>query len=100
MPIDAVNSAMTPLQFARMRSQVRTVETSAALSSGSAGVRGAGLGRPAQTSVQAIASHRMIPPATFHWGYRLARVNGKPVAKRSPQFADASYWSVAINRVG
>jgi hypothetical protein len=100
MPIDAVNSAMTPLQFARERSLIRTVENSVALSSGSQGSGRAISTRAAAAPAAAPQPHRMIPPATFHWSYRPAHVNGKQVAKRTLQFADTSFWSIAINHFG
>jgi len=99
MPIDSVNSAMTPLQFARARATIRTVETNTALTSGSGNARYLPSRTPAAASV-IIPTHRLLAPATFHWSYRRATANGKAVAKRTPQFADTSYWSVAINRLG
>jgi hypothetical protein len=91
---------MTPLQFARARAGVRTVETNAALTAGAGGAPGHGpivSQAPAETPV---AAHRVLPPITFHWAYARTIINGKPAAKRTPQFADTSYWSVAINRLG
>jgi hypothetical protein len=99
MPIDAVNSAMNPLQFARARSASRAVETNAALSSNGGNGRSYGTAAAPQPAAP-LPAHYSLPPAAFHWSYRLVRVNGKAVAKPTPQFADASLWSVAINRLG
>jgi hypothetical protein len=100
MPIDAVNTAMTPLQFARARGRIRTVETNAALTSHSGSTRASAAAREQSAEESARRPHHNLPPATFHWSYTLTRVNGKPAAKRTPQFADTNLWSVAINRLG
>jgi hypothetical protein len=100
MPIDAVNAAMTPLQFARARSANRTIETSAALSSGSPRSRGhLPVANPSPPDAR-IPSHRLLTPVSFHWAYSRTIINGKHVAKRTPQFADTSYWSIGLNRLG
>ena len=99
MPIDGINTAMTPTQFGRARSAVRTVETT------EASVRRkamAGNSSPSpQTANPAIAA-RQIPttltPARLHFTYR--PIPGKPAAKRHPQVADTAYWSLALNRLG
>jgi hypothetical protein len=100
MSIESINSAMTPLQFARARATVRTVETNAALTSGSGNARSLPSAVSSAAASVIIPTHRLLPPATFHWSYRLATINGKAVAKRTPQLADTSYWSVALNRLG
>ena len=103
MPIDAVNSAMTPAAIRPPpRSANRTVETK----------RRPHLPRRQRPFLRPNRRNRpplpspphsrtgSLPPTTFHWSYRLSRVNGKPVAKRTPQFADTNFWSIAINRLG
>jgi hypothetical protein len=100
MPIDSVNSAMTPLQFARAHASQRAIETSAALSGRGGSGRSYGARVSTAPDSVPIPPHRLVPPVTFHWSYARTIVNGKPAAKRTPQFADTSYWSIAVNRLG
>lgn len=102
MPVDGVNSRMTTLQFARAVSRQRTVETSDSATSNGTGTRetflaSGALAPPAPGARRAPAA---LPPASFHWSYRPVVTNGKTAAKRIPQFADSTYWSVALNSVG
>jgi hypothetical protein len=76
------------------------IETNAALSR--RGGSGRSYGSRVSTAPESTPTppHRLLPPITFHWSYARTIVNGKPAAKRTPQFADTSYWSIAINRLG
>jgi hypothetical protein len=100
MSIDAINTAMTPLQFARARSAARTVETaeSSARRQSLSGFSRAGAGISPATAETATASRLLLPPARFHWTYR--PIPGKSAAKRTPQLADSAYWSLGLNRLG
>lgn len=101
MPIEGVNSAMTTLQFAQVRSATRSVETTGPTTSHAAGRGHAGF--PAANPAPAarpIAVDRLVVPRSFHWSYRPTVVNGKRAAKRTPQLADTDYWSFSLNRLG
>jgi hypothetical protein len=100
MPIDSVNSAMTPLQFARTHASSRSIETNAALSGRGGSGRSYGSRVVAAPENASTPPHRLLTPVAFHWSYTRTVVNGKPAAKRTPQCADTSYWSIAINRLG
>ncbi|HVS72709.1 MAG TPA: hypothetical protein VHQ47_15745 [Phycisphaerae bacterium] len=101
MAIDGVNTAMTALQFARVLSRSRHVETS-----GSASSDAPGSGRyrplPPMGDGRREGNRREVSlaPAAFHWSYRPITRNGKAGAKRVPQFADSSLWSGALNHLG
>ncbi|HVX86309.1 MAG TPA: hypothetical protein VH253_16110 [Phycisphaerae bacterium] len=101
MAIEGVNTAMTAVQFARVLSRSRSVETS-----GSASSDAPGSGRyrpPPQAPERPQGGARrdvLLAPAAFHWSYRPINRNGKTAAKRVPQFADSSFWSGALNHLG
>ncbi len=96
MGIDGVNSAMTPLQFARVRSATRAIETSAPTTGNGGSGRHVFLnGSPG--GLARSTSDRLIMPPTFHWAYRPAIINGKRAAKRTPQFNDSAFWSRSLN---
>jgi hypothetical protein len=97
MPVEGVNTAMTPAQFVAARTRSRPVEDAgrAATRPGSGGLTAAAADRPQPPT--ALAAARLVPPATFHFTYR--PVPGKPAARRTPQVADAAYWSFSLNRV-
>jgi hypothetical protein len=100
MAIEGVNSRMTPLQFAATLSRSRTVETSDSASSDAPSPdRHAPTAYRSQPAAD-LRPHSELPPATFHWSYRPVRTNGKPAAKRVPQFADSAYWSLSLNSLG
>ena len=100
MPIDGINTAMTPLQFARARAASRSVETT-----GSTTTKGNGRPVPLTLITNApnsipLSPDRLVVPATFHWSYRPTLVNGKRAAKPIPQLADTDNWSFTLNRLG
>jgi len=100
MPIDGINTAMTPTQFGRARSAVRTVETTEASvrRNASAWQTAATADQPATPAISGPQAARTVLPARLHFTYR--PIPGKPAAKRLPQVADSAYWSLALNRLG
>lgn len=101
MAIEGVNTAMTTLQFARVRSAQRSVEMSTGTSRRSGSTRvSSPVVRTAEPILTAERVDRLVGPATLHWIYRAEMINGKRGAKRAPQLADSEYWSFSLNRYG
>jgi hypothetical protein len=100
MPIEGVNSRMTPLQFAATLARSRTVETSDSASSDAPSPDRHAPSSYRAHQAPALRPNSELPPAAFHWSYRPVAANGKPAAKRVPQFADSAYWSASLNYLG
>ena len=101
MALEGINTAMTPLQFARMRSASRAIESNESLGKKSSAGRNAALSMRAATAhAGPPAPERLVPPPSCRCIYQLSTSNGRPAAKRALQRADIEQWSWRINRLG
>jgi hypothetical protein len=100
MALEGINTAMTTLQFARLRSASRAIESNESLSKKPSAGRNTALAlRLPHAQPAPIAPHRLVPPPSLRCIYQLSNTNGRPAAKRVLQRADMEQWAWRISRL-